>query len=157
MYTKPAITNLRFSCKLCKHSTLRPGVDNLYCSSYCKQRHVEWVANCMLKKDRSKPERKKRQRNKRFKNAREKIHPLVGTTEFYDSKEWREVRYRVIKKYGRKCMVCFTSGIEIHVDHIVPISKCPEMALKESNLQVLCKPCNLGKGNRDMIDWRPNV
>ena len=32
----------------------------------------------------------------------------------------------------------------------------PHLALKLTNLQVLCGDCNAGKGNRDTTDWRPN-
>lgn len=73
---------------------------------------------------------------------------------FYTGRSWQELRYDTIKKYDRKCMVCFRTGIELHVDHIKPISKFPELALEPTNLQVLCRDCNLGKGNRDSIDWR---
>lgn len=52
-------------------------------------------------------------------------------------------------------MVCFNTGIELHVDHIKPISRAPDLALNINNLQILCKDCNLGKGNRDKKDWRP--
>lgn len=73
---------------------------------------------------------------------------------FYLSREWREIRYSVLKKYNRSCMVCFRSNIKLHVDHIKPISKHPELALVFENLQVLCRDCNIGKGNKDSIDWR---
>lgn len=75
--------------------------------------------------------------------------------DFYLSREWRELRYKVIKKFDRKCMVCFRTNIEIHIDHIKPISKFPHLALEITNLQVLCVDCNFGKSNKDSIDWRP--
>lgn len=75
---------------------------------------------------------------------------------FYTSREWRELRYKALKIYERKCMTCFRSNVELHVDHIKPISKYPELALVLSNLQILCIDCNLGKGNKDCIDWRPS-
>jgi len=65
----------------------------------------------------------------------------------YDSKQWRELRYKTLRKYGFRCMACKTSESELHVDHIKPHSKYPELAFIESNLQVLCKDCNLGKSN----------
>jgi 5-methylcytosine-specific restriction endonuclease McrA len=42
----------------------------------------------------------------------------------------------------------------IHVDHIIPRSKAPALALVVDNLQPLCEDCNMGKGNRDSIRWR---
>ena len=81
--------------------------------------------------------------------------PKRISPKFYETREWQELRYKVIKNYERKCMVCFRTNLELHVDHIKPISLNPELALEFSNLQVLCRDCNLGKGNSDSIDWRP--
>lgn len=68
---------------------------------------------------------------------------------FFQSQEWREMRYRVLRKLGFKCQACGQKGSEcvLHVDHIKPRSKYPELALDESNLQVLCEDCNMGKSN----------
>jgi hypothetical protein len=76
---------------------------------------------------------------------------------FYDSREWLEVRYKALVKYGAKCMCCGRTrhdNVIIQVDHIKPKSKYPGMALDIDNLQVLCKECNLGKSNNDSTDWR---
>lgn len=89
----------------------------------------------------------KRQLAQAQKNVR-KEHP------FYDSRAWRDLRYRVIREQGRKCAACGRTDGELHVDHIKPRSKFPELELVQSNLQVLCRACNLGKGNTDEIDWR---
>lgn len=77
--------------------------------------------------------------------------------DFYLSSEWEELRYNTLKKHGRKCMVCFRTNLELHVDHIKPRSRYPELELEASNLQVLCRDCNKGKSNTDSIDWRPDV
>lgn len=81
--------------------------------------------------------------------------------EFYSSREWRELRVRVLEKYECKCMMCGRSpklhGIVIHVDHIKPRSKYPELALTFENLQILCDDCNLGKSNKFSTDWRPEM
>lgn len=79
-----------------------------------------------------------------------------GTT-FYKSRAWRELRYRVLVKADGRCQCCGTKAVDggrLHVDHIKPRSKYPELALEESNLQVLCEDCNMGKSNRDETDWR---
>lgn len=78
------------------------------------------------------------------------------STVFYDSREWQTLRYKVLKLHERKCMVCFRTNLELHVDHIKPISKFPDLALKIDNLQILCRDCNLGKSNKDCVDWRPS-
>jgi hypothetical protein len=80
--------------------------------------------------------------------------------DFYSSKEWRKLRVRVLEKYGCKCMMCGRSpkvhGVVIHVDHIKPRSKYPELELDITNLQILCEDDNLGKSNRYETDWRPD-
>lgn len=98
---------------------------------------------------------KKAERVERRKLRKTRIKKRTPKVYFYESREWQDLRYRILKKYSRKCMVCFSTNIELHVDHIKPISKFPDLALEESNLQVLCRACNLGKSNKDCIDWRP--
>jgi 5-methylcytosine-specific restriction endonuclease McrA len=69
---------------------------------------------------------------------------------FYDTREWRELRWKVLRKSDMRCNACGRSrsdGIILHVDHIKPRSKYPELELVESNLQVLCEDCNIGKSN----------
>lgn len=76
---------------------------------------------------------------------------------FYDSPEWRAVRYLALKAAKGACQCCGARGSKfspLHVDHIRPRSKFPELSLEASNLQVLCRDCNLGKSNRDETDWR---
>jgi len=73
--------------------------------------------------------------------------------DFYRSWEWLEVRYKVLKKYGPKCMCCGSSH-KIVVDHIKPRRIYPELELEEDNLQVLCALCNRGKSYKDETDFR---
>lgn len=76
---------------------------------------------------------------------------------FLESYEWRKVRMVAIKKYGARCQCCGATpadGITINVDHIKPRKLFPELALNVDNLQILCGPCNHGKGNWDTTDWR---
>lgn len=83
--------------------------------------------------------------------------PLVT---FYDTPEWRELRYKALKRSRGCCELCGSlpaPGFPLHVDHIKPRSKYPALELQLSNLQVLCGDCNLGKSNKDETDWRkPN-
>jgi hypothetical protein len=76
---------------------------------------------------------------------------------FYETREWLDLRYRVLQKQGGSCQLCgcrASTDNPIQVDHIKPRSRHPELALAESNMQVLCKRCNHGKSNKDSTDWR---
>lgn len=74
---------------------------------------------------------------------------------FYQSFEWRRLRFSILKKYDRRCMCCGTIEGKIHVDHIKPLRKNWHLRLDPTNLQVLCAECNHGKGNWDETDFRP--
>lgn len=76
---------------------------------------------------------------------------------FYETKEWRELRYFALRKYGKECMSCGTKDAEFHVDHIKPRSIHPELELDPNNVQILCRDCNLGKSNKDDTDLRPGA
>jgi 5-methylcytosine-specific restriction endonuclease McrA len=85
------------------------------------------------------------------KNIKYSNHPFFG------SREWLELRYSVLRKSSWKCMSCNRDrkdGIKLHVDHIKPRSKYPELALDINNLQVLCEDCNVGKSNKYEDDFR---
>jgi hypothetical protein len=81
---------------------------------------------------------------------------------FYDSRAWHELRYKALKASqgadGRpRCRCCHnpaTDGNPIQVDHIKPRSKYPELELDPSNVQTMCRDCNMGKSNTDQTDWR---
>jgi len=78
--------------------------------------------------------------------------------DFLSSFEWRQLRMRVLTHYGLRCMCCGATpdhGAVMHVDHIKPRKKRPDLALTFDNLQVLCHECSHGKGNWDETDWRP--
>lgn len=75
-----------------------------------------------------------------------KFLSLKSGDAFCVSREWRDLRVRVLNFYGRKCMKCKeTKGI-IQVDHIKPKSLYPELILDFRNMQVLCYDCNHEKG-----------
>jgi 5-methylcytosine-specific restriction endonuclease McrA len=59
-------------------------------------------------------------------------------------------RFRILVRDGFRCRSCGASplnqsGVELHVDHILPWSKGGETT--DDNLESKCKQCNLGKGN----------
>lgn len=76
---------------------------------------------------------------------------------FLETFAWRKVRMQALKKYGARCMCCGATpanGAVMNVDHIKPRKLFPELSLDVDNLQILCEPCNHGKGNWDQTDWR---
>lgn len=76
---------------------------------------------------------------------------------FYRSAEWIRLRYRVLHARGNVCEACGASpktGAVIHVDHVQPRYLFPERALDETNLQILCAACNIGKSHVFQTDWR---
>ena len=96
--------------------------------------------------------RKKKKKSKKLKRNK--------AWDFYESREWLNLRYRVLKEHGAKCMLCNatrSNGLRMHVDHIKPRSKHPELELDFDNMQVLCERCNIGKGNTDDSDFRPTI
>jgi len=69
--------------------------------------------------DLSKPKTKP-PRNKKYTSA-----DFYPSNNFYTSKEWRSLRYKVLRKYGAACQLCGAtpkSGIILHVDHVKPRS-----------------------------------
>jgi len=103
----------------------------------------------------------KKNKNKGKKKKRRQKIGKQDDKDFYASREWRELRVRILEWHECKCMMCGESprvhGIIIHVDHIKPRSKYPELSLVFNNLQLLCEACNLGKSNKYETDWRPNT
>ena len=63
--------------------------------------------------------------------------------DFYSSREWLAIRYKALRLRGFQCQACGESPpvAILHVDHIKPRSKYPEIELDINNLQVLCKEC----------------
>lgn len=76
-----------------------------------------------------------------------------STEKFTWKKSWKRLKRNIIEFYGRQCMKCDGYG-ELHVDHIKPRCKYPELSLDPTNLQILCKPCNLEKSHYHETDYR---
>lgn len=82
---------------------------------------------------------------------------LGSRPDFYESKEWRALRYEVLEERKGRCDCCGRTahdGTKIHVDHIKPRFYHPHLSLDKTNLQILCEDCNLGKGALYETDWR---
>lgn len=102
----------------------------------------------------------KRQRKGKIKiAAKDYITNLIrrqGVRSLYDTKDWKELRVRVLAKFKKRCCACGIDSTEkqIHVDHIKPLSIYPELSLSFENLQLLCIDCNQGKSNKFDYDFR---
>lgn len=57
-------------------------------------------------------------------------------------------RFFIFKRDKYRCHICGASGVQLEVDHIVPVAEGESDAL--DNLQILCFNCNRGK--RDSIE-----
>lgn len=76
---------------------------------------------------------------------------------FYHTPEWRRIRMAALVKFAGRCMACGLSakdGVRIVVDHIKPVRTHWNLRLDETNVQILCNDCNLGKGSTYTTDWR---
>ena len=63
------------------------------------------------------------------------------------------LRLKVLDRDGYRCVICGRSpanepGVVLHIDHIIPFSRQGKTELE--NLRVLCKQCNLGRGNSEL-------
>ena len=76
---------------------------------------------------------------------------------FRSSMAWRRARYAALAKANGRCQCCGRRAgpdVQLHVDHIEPVSKAWDRRLDPSNLQVLCESCNIGKLDGPARDWR---
>lgn len=153
------------SCAICFRRFAYQG--DLVCSKECleireKKRIPKWELGLAKKSMRLK--KRKKILELEVKNLHLKIREMSKDRRvkkqfkvrdgFYESRRWQELRYEALRRNGRVCVLCKAMNIELHVDHIRPRSKYPDLELDISNLQVLCRPCNLGKSNKDETDWR---
>jgi hypothetical protein len=83
--------------------------------------------------------------------AVKRAEAISDTRAFYASAEWNIVRKVVLAEASGECQVCgkfIPRKVDLTVDHILPRSKYPHLALERSNMQVLCRSCNSRKGDR---------
>lgn len=68
------------------------------------------------------------------------------------SRKYKEVRLRVLARDGYVCFYCGHEGTKengLTIDHIIAVSKAPELAIDESNMRIACKSCNSKKGAKN--------
>lgn len=79
------------------------------------------------------------------------VDAIIGKENIFKHKTKRDISLRlkvqVLMRDGNKCKLCgiIVTGENIHFDHIKPWSKGGETVLE--NLQILCAPHNLAKGD----------
>jgi len=71
----------------------------------------------------------------------------------FTEREWQAL----LDHYGRKCLCCGTPESEksLERDHVIPLSK-PRTSDEISNIQPLCRNCNIKKGTKS-TDYRKGV
>lgn len=129
-----------------------------------KTKHQKDVTNTWAEYGKAKARWYERKRHewerKNAEREQEIAERRANSSEFYNSREWLQLRYRVLaahyKKHGHICLCCKERFVELHVDHKKPRSKRPDLALEITNLQVICRKCNLGKSNHDDTDFTPD-
>lgn len=167
----------KYVCRGCKKKNIN-NPTKLHCSDICKQKDLSRrerkkqremelgvikgrSPGVSLRVDvQNKKLSRKRMRKKiielqtEIQNLRKGNSPRQQPQGFYETRAWRELRYKAIRRYGRRCMACGTQNGIIQVDHILPRLTHPHLELEFSNLQILCMDCNLGKSWKDRTDWR---
>jgi len=115
----------------CRHCTKEYQVPSKWpgcCSLECKEKRTNKVRNILLIK-------------------------RITNDVFFSSDRWFKLRYKALAKFGRRCSLCGSIN-NLQVDHIKPRSKYPNLEWALDNLQILCMPCNKGKGAVDETKWR---
>ncbi|MCO5104950.1 MAG: HNH endonuclease [Burkholderiaceae bacterium] len=52
---------------------------------------------------------------------------------------------------GNQCAYCGTTGVALHWEHIIPVSRNGPNTI--DNMVLSCAPCNLEKGARNPLEW----
>jgi 5-methylcytosine-specific restriction endonuclease McrA len=82
--------------------------------------------------------------------------PFDIRSKFYDTEEWKSLKYKFIKTKKTEELVCAQCGKgpftkenwkDMNVDHIKPVKHFWEERLNMNNLQILCRICNRVKMN----------
>ena len=61
------------------------------------------------------------------------------------SRKYKEVRLKKLAQDGWTCFYCGYEGKDMTIDHIIPVSKAPELAIDIENMVTACKSCNSSK------------
>jgi 5-methylcytosine-specific restriction endonuclease McrA len=64
------------------------------------------------------------------------------------SRKYKEVRLKKLAMDGWVCFYCGYEGKDMTIDHVIPVSKAPELAIDINNMVSACKPCNSRKNKK---------
>lgn len=64
------------------------------------------------------------------------------------SRKYKEIRLKKLAADGWVCFYCGYEGKDMTIDHVIPVSKAPELALEIGNMVSACKPCNSRKNKK---------
>jgi 5-methylcytosine-specific restriction endonuclease McrA len=104
-----------------------------YNSLYCKKQTCE--------------DQRQKDRSFEGKARRYSKYPGVPFTE----SQW----LALCQKFENRCLCCGRSGVELTIDHVIPLSRGGQHEL--SNVQPLCRHCNNKKNNKTITDYRSDV
>lgn len=76
----------------------------------------------------------------------EEIQLALKSNDPRDSRTWRKLRLVILARDQWTCGYCNQPATTI--DHIIPVSKAPDLALNPENCISACKRCNSSKGSR---------
>jgi 5-methylcytosine-specific restriction endonuclease McrA len=62
------------------------------------------------------------------------------------SRQYKKQRLVVLERDGYTCAYCGQDADQ--VDHVIPVSKEPQLAISLENMVSCCRRCNISKGNR---------
>ncbi|GAB1376799.1 hypothetical protein MASR1M48_16510 [Lactococcus petauri] len=90
---------------------------------------------------------------KQFKEV-EKLKEVKKWHPKCDKDRWYVLRNCVYRIYEKRCMKCKTTSRPMHMDHIFPVARYPELRYSLRNLQILCCDCNIEKLHLNTNDYR---
>lgn len=83
---------------------------------------------------------------------------------FYDSHQWKTLRYEILKESDGRCSLCGRSKNDVRddgitkvclsIDHIISRSINKDLELDKNNLQILCTDCHEARKVNDRTDFR---
>lgn len=116
----------------------------------------EYILELSLRQSKGDKRRAKIKERKKINKEFKETANYTTYESFYKTQKWIKISKLIKKFYGLRCMKCRTENGEMHTDHIYPRSHYPSLEFELYNLQVLCKKCNMDKGNKECIDYRNN-